>query len=269
MTDHQEAGSVAESARGWAIAMTRIPSVTGSAGEASFGPWLAGRLSTSFKAPASAVLTFAVPPDGQRHCVAMLVRGGGRETILLTGHYDIVSVSDYGDLAGLATEPEALAEALKRRLDRSASTPAELRAKADLASGAFLPGRGLLDMKAGLAAGIAVAERFAADGGQGNILFVAVPDEERSSDGARRAAPELRAIAREHDLDIIGAVNLDAIADDGDGSAGRSVALGTIGKLLPMAFVVGLPTHAGFPQAGLNAAALAAAMRAARSGPSS
>ena len=87
-------------------------------------------------------------------------------------------------------------------------------------------------MKAGLAAGIAVSGRLAAEGGQVNILFLAVPDEERSSDGARRAGPELRAIGREHDLEIIGAVNLDAIADDGDGSAGRSVALGTIGKLL-------------------------------------
>lgn len=262
MEHHDETGIPhgAASARAWAIAMTRRPSVTGSPGEASFGPWLAEQLSTCLDAPSAEVWTFGVPPDGQRHCVAMLVRGQGRETVLLTGHYDTVAVSDYGDLADIATEPEALAKALLRRLDRSASTPAELRAKADLASGVFLPGRGLLDMKAGLAAGIAVAARFARKGGRGNILFLAVPDEERSSDGARRAAPELRTIAREHDLEIIGAVNLDAVADDGDGAAGRSVALGTIGKLLPTAFVVGLPTHAGFPQAGLNAAVLAAAI---------
>lgn len=262
MTEHSELSSarVAASARAWPIAMTQRSSVTGSTGEASFGPWLAERLSTRLKAPAIAVWTFNVPPDGQRHCVAMLVRGRGRETGLLTGHYDIVAVSDYGDLAGIATEPEALAAALMLRLDRTARTPAELRAKADLAFGAFLLGRGLLDMKAGLATGIAVAERFATDGGQGNILFLAVPDEERSLEGARRAAPELHAIARTHKLDMIGAVNLDAIADDGDGSAVRSVALGSIEKLLTTAFVVGVPTHAGLTQAGLNAAVLAAAI---------
>ena len=57
-------------------------------------------------------------------------------------------------------------------------------------------------------------------------------------------------------------MNLDAIADDGDGAMGRVVALGTIGKLLPTAFVVGLPTHAGYPHAGVNAAVLAAAIAA-------
>ncbi len=188
--------------------------------------------------------------------------GGARETVVLTGHYDTVSTRDYGDLAGLATDPEALAPALLARLSATASTPAQNRAKADLASGAFLPGRGLLDMKAGLAAGIVAAERFAVAGGRGNVLFLAVPDEEAASAGARRAAPELGTIASAHDLDLVAAVNLDAIADDGDGIEGRVVALGTIGKLLPTAFVVGLPTHAGYPHAGVNAAVLAAAIAA-------
>ncbi len=256
------------SARDWAIALTRQPSATGTADEAAFGPWLAARLSAAFAPRRAAVWTFPVAPGDARHCVALLVRGGrsrsgeSRETIVLTGHYDTVSTRDYADLAGLATDPEALAPALLARLSATASTPAEVRAKADLESGAFLPGRGLLDMKAGLAAGIAAVERFAAAGGRGNVLFLAVPDEEAASSGARRAAPELGPIASAHDLDLIAAVNLDAIADDGDGAEGRVVALGTIGKLLPTAFVVGLPTHAGYPHAGVNAAVLAAAIAA-------
>ena len=257
------------SARDWALALTRQPSVTGTADEAAFGPWLVARLSAAFAKRRAEVWTFPVAPGDARHCVALLVRGGpsrggqeSRETVVLTGHYDTVSTRDYGDLAGLATDPEALAPALLARLSATASTPAELRAKADLDSGAFLPGRGLLDMKAGLAAGIAAAERFAAVGGPGNVLFLAVPDEEAASSGARRAAPELGAIASAQDLDLIAAVNLDAIADDGDGADGRVVALGTIGKLLPTAFAVGLPTHAGYPHAGVNAAVLAAAIAA-------
>ena len=252
------------SARAWAIALTRQPSMTGTADEAAFGPWLAAQLSAAFATRHADVWTFPVAPGDARHCVALLVRGGRerRETVVLTGHYDTVSTRDYGDLAGLATDPEALAPALLARLSASPSTPARVRAKADLESGAFLPGRGLLDMKAGLAAGIAAAERFAAAGGPGNVLFLAVPDEEAASSGARRAATELGAIAHAHDLDLIAAVNLDAIADDGDGTRGRVVALGTIGKLLPTAFVVGLPTHAGYPHAGVNAAVLAAAIAA-------
>ena len=256
-------------ARDWAIALTRQPSVTGTAEEAAFGPWLAARLSAAFATWHAEVWTFPVAPGDARQCVALLVRGGqsrgsekSRETVVLTGHYDTVSIRDYGDLASLATDPEALAPALLARLSATASTPAEVRALADLASGAFLPGRGLLDMKAGLAAGIAAAERFAAAGGRGNVLFLAVPDEEAASSGARRAAPELGAIASAHDLDPVAAVNLDAIADDRDGTDGRVVALGTIGKLLPTAFVVGVPTHAGYPHAGVNAAVLAAAIAA-------
>ena len=160
--------------------------MTGTADEAAFGPWLATRLAAVFAGRRAAVWTFPVAPGDARHCVALLVRGGGaRETVVLTGHYDTVSTRDYGDLAGLATDPEALAPALLARLSATASTPAQNRAKADLASGAFLPGRGLLDMKAGLAAGIVAAERFAVAGGRGNVLFLAVPDEEAASAGAR------------------------------------------------------------------------------------
>lgn len=248
--------------RDWAVAMTRHASVTGTPGEASFGPWLAETLERAFASPRCDVWTFPVAPGDERLCVAMLVRGRGPDTVLLTGHYDTVSVDDYGELAGVATEPDLLLGALLARLRRSAETPAEARALADLSCGAFLPGRGLLDMKAGLAAGVSVAQRFLRQGGDGNVLFVAVPDEERSSDGARKAATELRHVESQHRLDIIAAINLDAMADDGDGAAGRVIALGTIGKVLPTAFVVGLPTHAGFPLAGLNAAALAGAIAA-------
>jgi arginine utilization protein RocB len=58
----------------------------------------------------------------------------------------------------------------------------------------------------------------------------------------------------------VAAINLDAIADDGGGETGRAVALGTIGKLLPSALVVGLPAHAGYSFNGLSACALAGAL---------
>ena len=38
------------------------------------------------------------------------------------------------------------------------------------------------------------------------------------------------------------------------------IALGTVGKVLPTAFVVGVPVHSGFPLRGINAAVLAAAI---------
>ncbi|RVD53429.1 MAG: M20/M25/M40 family metallo-hydrolase [Mesorhizobium sp.] len=244
----------------WALALTERRSVTGSEDEASFGPWLAGKLRQETAFRHAEIWTIEVEPGDGRHCVAMLLRGGGRATVVLTGHYDTVTTRDYGELEELATRPGLLTPALGKTL-ATAETAAARRARVDFASGEFLAGRGLLDMKAGLAAGLAVCTQFAESiNPAGNIFFLAVPDEENNSAGARRAAQALPTIADECQLEFAAAINLDAIADDGDGSKGRIIALGTVGKLLPTAYVVGVPAHSGFPLNGLNAATLAAAI---------
>jgi arginine utilization protein RocB len=84
-------------------------------------------------------------------------------------------------------------------------------------------------MKSGLAAGLAVLEAFAAEPDRGgNLLFLAVPDEEANSAGARSAAQALPDLAARLSLRFDAAVNLDALVDDGDGEIGRSVALGPL-----------------------------------------
>jgi arginine utilization protein RocB len=65
-------------------------------------------------------------------------------------------------------------------------------------------------------------------------------------------------VAEAHDLDIALIINLDAISDQGDGVAGRVVALGSIGKQLLTALVVGKEAHACYPEDGANAAYLCA-----------
>ena len=253
-------GDMTARAQNWALALTARASVTGSAEEAAFGPWLADRLRAAGTFGAADIWTIPVAEGDARHCVAMLLRGSGANTVILTGHYDTVTFDDYGDLAPFALTPAVLNEALLRKL-AAVTRPAERLARADLESGAFLPGRGLLDMKAGLAAGLAVAEEFASrPEALGNLLFLAVPDEEATSVGARSAAAALKGIAAARGLKIVAAINLDAIADTGDGSAGRAIALGTVGKVLPTAFVAGVPTHSGFPYNGVNAAVLLAAI---------
>lgn len=250
----------------WSLGMTELPSVSGSAEEAAFPDKLVEMLRKSPAFADTPDLVWKIPVPGGRYpraCVAGLARGRGKRTILLTGHFDTVPIEDYAELKPLAGSARALREKLLARLQQSAVTDAEKRALADLSGSDYLPGRGLLDMKAGLGAGLAVLEAFAEKGTcDGNILFLTVPDEEVNSAGARAAAPDLKRIAREHDLEIVAAINLDAIADDGDGKMGRAVALGTIGKLLPSALVVGQATHAGYSFAGLNPCVLAGAIAA-------
>lgn len=242
--------------RSIALDLVARQSVTGSSGEAEFGPWLAQYLRHLPAFAGAEIWTFPVTEGDQRQVVAMLVRGGAPRTVVLTGHYDTVSVSDYADLAPLACQPAALRPALLERLD--SADPRSSLARADLESGRFMPGRGLLDMKGGLAA--ALAALATGTDWPGHVLFLAVPDEENASAGARAAAGRLAELAANHELDLAAVINLDAIADDGNGVAGRAIALGTVGKVLPTALVIGRPVHSGFALRGLNAAVIAGAI---------
>ncbi|MDP3897649.1 MAG: M20/M25/M40 family metallo-hydrolase [Mesorhizobium sp.] len=249
----------------WALTLTAIASVTGSKDEADFSAKLVDllRASAAFAQGPDAVWTVDVPGGlHPRSCVLGLVRGEGRRTVVLTGHFDIVETGCYGELEPLALLPHRLGPALIEAIAREPFDARSARAAEDLRSGAFLAGRGLLDMKAGLAAGLAVIELLALDGFEGNLLFIAVPDEEGNSAGARHMSQVLGAIAEDLSLDIEAVINLDATGDEGDGEVGRVVALGSIGKLLPSALVVGRAAHAADSFRGLGAAALAGALAA-------
>ncbi len=237
-------------ARAIALELTSWPSVTGTAGEAEFAHRFQEYLcrkgfdeSTLFSIDAG---------SNTRGNLAVLKRGRSTQTIVLTGHFDTVPYEDYGALADLALDPETLTGSIINRLRQSGESSHALQ---DFERGDFLAGRGLLDMKAGLAAGLAAMEAYSGDA---TILFLAVCDEEETSAGARAAAPALKDLEKRLGLKIHLIINLDAISDQGDGSNGRVVAYGSIGKLLLTAFVHGKQAHAGYPQDGVNAAYVAA-----------
>ncbi len=171
---------------------------------------------------------------------------------MLAGHFDTVPFGDFGDLAALALHPVILREAMIAKLE---ATGGNALALADLKSGDFLPGRGLLDMKSGVAAGLAAMEAYQ---GENSLLLVATPDEEDRSAGMRAAAPLITGFAKARELNVELVINLDAISDQNDGAAGRVAAMGSIGKQLLTAFVVGKEAHACYPQDGANAAYIAA-----------
>lgn len=249
-----------ERARALSHTLVGWPSVTGTPDEAAF----AGRLNDLiaehpyFKTNPSDLTLAPIEGDpNDRANVLALVRGSGRRTIILAGHFDVVPVDDYGDLSPLAGSPNALREGLIARLEASGGYP---QALADLKSGDFVPGRGMLDMKSGVAAGLAVLEHFAESGDDriGNLLLIATPDEEENSVGMRAVSAMLPEFLRSRGLEPIVAINLDATCDADAGQNGRVATFGTIGKVLLSAFVAGKDAHACYPFDGINAAYLAA-----------
>lgn len=256
MIDETALRTAAARTRALSLLMTRWPSVTGSPDEAEFSERLRALLAGTpyFRDHPGQLFTVDSHGEPLTRSVVALVRGSGRRTVVLAGHFDTVSIANYGTLAPLACDPEPLTQALMSELRSRPLNGAEAKALRDFESGDFIAGRGLLDMKSGLAAGIAVLERFAGlEAPDGNLLFVATPDEENRSRGMRSLRNALPEIARRFDLDIVAGINLDASSCERGGEEGRAVYLGSIGKFAPFAFVIGRPTHAGYPFNGTSA----------------
>lgn len=244
------------------ILLTKASSITDSAGEKAFPAFLHSLLAKIpyFKANPGDIWLQNIEgdPKGRSNLFA-LARGSGQDCVVLTGHFDVVHTSMYGSLEPWAFDPEILQRKILESLESvKAKDEGPYRLKTDLESGEFLPGRGLLDMKAGLAAGISVLSSFCQPRERkGNILFLVVADEEGSSRGMKAAAPALTPYLVERGLIAKAIINLDASVDQESGEQGRAVFAGSVGKALPFAYFIGRCTHAGAPFDGINPVLLA------------
>lgn len=240
-----------------ATTLVAAASVTDTPGERNFPALLHSLISQIpyFQKNPQDVEILPIPDDplGRGNLFA-LVRGKGNECVILTGHYDVVQTSMYGTLEPWAFEPVELKKRILDMLKDTSSRDAPLfRLKEDLESGNFLPGRGILDMKSGLAAGISVLSRAAAaKEHKGSVLFLSVADEEGSSRGMRAAAATLPAYLAERGLRAAAVFNLDSAVDQESGEMGRAVFTGSVGKTLPFVYFIGKCTHAGAPFDGIN-----------------
>ncbi len=187
-------------------------------------------------------------PDGRRNLYAR-VRGQGSGCVLLSGHIDTVPIDDYARYAShgvskeVAFDPDALAKILAPTFGEG-----------------FLFGRGALDMKGAVATCVTLMKRFAArpEALPGEVLLVAVCDEENASAGILRAGEFLRDYRRQEGVTFRGFINTDYTSPMHTDDPTRFAYLGTIGKLLPAFLVNGRVSHVGEPFYGLPATRLAA-----------
>lgn len=200
--------------------------------------------------PSHIKIAQTINDDHERYNVLAFVKGTkgtSRRTVILMGHMDTVGIDDFNQLKELACFPDELMEALKHE-DLPPS------AQDHLQSGDWLFGRGILDMKSGVASHLYLLKHYSEHPEEldGNIVFLAECDEEDSSHGVLSALKIFKSWKEEHHFDYVAAINSDFVSPRYVGDENRYIYKGTVGKLLPSFFITGAETHVGSCFEGLD-----------------
>ncbi len=176
-----------------------------------------------------------------------------RSTVILTGHYDVVDVEEFGALKEEAFRVEEISAHMEQlSLDASA--------RKDFDSGEWLWGRGTADMKFGHAMCLELLRYYSEqETRNGNLLYVAVCGEETNSEGMLRAVPFFNQLAEEKGLEYTALLLTECYDSEGkEDDHLHYVHMGASGKIMPMFFFVGESTHGDAPFLGLDPNLLAA-----------
>lgn len=184
-----------------------------------------------------------VDDELERYNVIAFVKGTKKpseRTVILMGHLDTVGTDDFNHLQSMACSPDQLMSALKEE-----SLPPSV--ESDLQSGDYLFGRGILDMKSGVASHLYLLNYYSEHPEQleGNLVVVIECDEEDGSHGILSALKQLKKLRQIHGFDYIAAINADFVSPLYEGDENRYIYKGTVGKLLPSFFITGAETHVG------------------------
>ncbi|MFS0861886.1 M20/M25/M40 family metallo-hydrolase [Fredinandcohnia sp. 179-A 10B2 NHS] len=174
-------------------------------------------------------------------------KGNSNRTVILMGHMDTVGIDDFTQLRDKACFPDELMEAFQAETLPSS-------AKDQLDSGDWLFGRGVLDMKGGLASHLFLLNYYSEhpEELEGNLVLVSECDEEDSSHGILSSLKTLKKWKEEHNFEYVAAINADFVSPRYEGDENRYIYKGTVGKLLPSFFITGAETHVGSAFEGLD-----------------
>lgn len=205
-----------------------------------------------FKANSDYLKLIEIKDDPYKRCfVSALYKSKNptNKTIILTGHFDVVGVEEFGHLKDLAFNPIELTKRIgELKLNDDAMK--------DLESKDYIFGRGTADMKFGLSLYIELLRDICyEDNLSGNVLFLAVPSEESNSEGMLGAVPYLAEL-QDKGFEFIGLFLSECSMPKHDDKI-KYIYLGSVGKIMPLFFFAGKETHVHEPFTGINANLLA------------
>lgn len=227
--------------------LVKMPSITESAAESMPAQWIYKRLGKLeyFTENPQNIKYIPTPLEGaeeELHAVVAIVNSLNKtnRTVLMLGHFDVVDISCYGEMAKYAFDADKLTKNLSSRND-------------------ILYGRGVMDMKCGVALMLDIVEEFASNREMFDVNIVAafVGDEENSSAGMRGVVPLLSQM-HESGTDFLCALNTEPGEAGQTGISGPMIFLGTLGKLMPSFYIKGRGAHVGNYYQGFSSALIAA-----------
>ncbi|WP_035100505.1 M20/M25/M40 family metallo-hydrolase [Aneurinibacillus terranovensis] len=231
-----------------------FPSITGSKDEIAIAEFIARELGETvyFKEHPEHLRLHTIS-DGRKIVTGLVKKTNEtKNTVILISHFDVVEVEDYGRWKSIAFH---VRELTREFYANKISMPVDVQE--DLTNGDWVFGRGTMDMKCGLTLHMSMIEKAFSGTFDGNLLLLAVCDEEVNSMGMRDAAPLLVQIAKQHQLEYKACLNSEPIFSCYPGDRGKYIYTGSIGKILPGFLCYGKETHVGEPFMGLNASYMA------------
>lgn len=173
-----------------------------------------------------------------------------KKVIILSGHIDTVDTEVCGAYKDFAFDPYKYTEEIRK---------ADLKTDIidDLNSGQFLAGRGMADMKSGLAAQWSVLKYFAENREElnANLLWIPVIDEENNANGIRQAVDYFCEL-QDDGYEFLCCVDSEPTITPERKDCGR-IYLGTIGMVTPFVLAVGKESHVGEYYEGISASFMA------------
>lgn len=202
------------------------------------------------KYPDNVTIEQTTDDELERYNVLAYLKGTKKpsnRTVILMGHMDTVGIDDFNQMQDKACYPDELMAGLQEE-----DLPTSV--KEQLESGEWLFGRGVLDMKSGLASHLFLLKYYSEHPEQleGNIVFLSECDEEDGSHGILSALKTLQQWKKDHSFEYVAAINADFVSPRYEGDHNRYIYKGTVGKLLPSFFITGAETHVGSCFEGLD-----------------